>query len=285
MNCWYTVGESQQGLVTTFGKVTGVAEAGIHFKLPDPIQSVKILEVNKTQQLQIGYLTDKNNNDVSVETVSKMITGDYSIVNIDFFIEWKISDPAKYLYSSDDPKSILKNVVQSSARDVVGTKNVDGVLTTEKSTIQAEMKDLIIEKLTLQDIGVTVLQVKIQDAEPPTPEVINAFKSVETAKQERETYINQSLAYQNSKLPDAKSQADQIVREAESYKQTRINEATGEVARFEQMYAEYSKFKEISKTRMYLEAMESILPGVKVYIDTSSNGVQKLLPLETFSGN
>jgi membrane protease subunit HflK len=283
-SCWYTVNETQQGVLVTFGKVSGITEAGLHFKLPYPIQSVYIVDVNKTQKMSIGYTsTDGQQVDNVNISESKMITGDFNIVNIDFFIEWKISDPAKYIFHSNDPEGIFKNVVQSSARDVVGTKGVDGVLTTEKASIQAEIKTLVIEKLAHYDIGIQVLEVKIQDSEPPTPEVIAAFKSVETAKQERDTYVNQSLAYKNSKIPEAKSEADKILREAESFKERRINEATGQVAYFTKMYEEYAKNKAISKTRMYLETIERILPGVTVYIDATDGSIQKLLPVKAFS--
>lgn len=282
-SCWYTVNETQQGVIVSLGKVSGIAEAGLHFKLPYPLQNVYIVDVNKTQKMSIGY-TSGDGQQVEAINVSesKMITGDFNIVNIDFFIEWKISDPAKYIFYSNDPEGIFKNVVQSSARDVVGTKGVDGVLTTEKANIQLEIKELVMEKLNLYDIGIQVLEVKIQDSEPPTPEVIAAFKSVETAKQEKDTYVNQALAYKNSKVPEAKSEADKILRAAESYKQQRINEATGDVSRFTKMYEEYAKNKEISKTRMYLETIENILPGVTVYIDATDGSIQKLLPIKGF---
>jgi membrane protease subunit HflK len=125
--------------------------------------------------------------------------------------------------------------------------------------------------------------VKIQDSEPPTLEVQNAFKAVETAKQQKETFINEALAYKNSKLPEAQSAADKLIRQAEAYKQNKINEARGEVAKFNAMYVEYAKNKAMTRTRMYLETIESILPEVEVYIDASNNGVQKVLPLKDFA--
>jgi membrane protease subunit HflK len=291
LSCQYTVEETEQAVVTTLGKVTGVESAGLHFKLPYPIQGVTKVAVNKTQKLQIGYLSDSEYESYSATSIAdeaKMITGDFNIVNIDFFIEWKISDPVKYLYNSDEPAKILKMISQSSARSVIGSKNVDGVLTTEKSIIQAEIKEKIVNKLENYDLGIQLLDVKIQDSEPPTEEVIQAFKEVETAKQEKETRINEALAYRNKTLPEAESKADKLVREAESYRESKINEAKGDVARFNAMYEEYAKNKDITRTRMYLETIEEILPGVRVYVDSSEGGVQKLLPLESFntdSGN
>jgi membrane protease subunit HflK len=285
---FYTVNETDQAVVTTFGKVSSIESAGLHFKFPSPIQRVAFVPVNITQKLQIGYVDndslDSEEQYSSLSNESKMITGDFNIVNIDFFIEWKISDPVKYLNNSDDPQKIIKMIGQSSARSTVGSKNVDGVLTSEKSVIQAEIKDKMIQKTDIYDIGVQIIDVKIQDAEPPTNEVRSAFKAVETAKQEKETAINKALTYKNSTIPNAQSEADKLIRDAESYKESRINEAKGSVARFEQMYTEYAKNREITKTRMYLELIESVFPGVKVYIETSDDGdISKLLPIETFS--
>ena len=285
LSCQYTVEETEQAVVTTLGKVTSVETAGLHFKLPYPIQDVSKVAVNKTQKLQIGYASKNdyaNSYEVPIEDEAKMITGDFNIVNIDFFIEWKISDPIKFLYNADEPSYILKMISQSSARSIIGSKNVDGVLTTEKSIIQAEIKEKIVDKLESYDLGIQLLDVKIQDSEPPTEEVIQAFKEVETAKQEKETRINEALAYKNKTLPAAESKADKLIREAESYKESKINKAKGDVARFNEMYTEYAKNKNITRTRMYLEAIEEILPGVKVYIDSTESGVQKLLPLESF---
>jgi len=289
MSCEYTVEETEQAVVTTLGKVTSVETAGLHFKLPYPIQVVRKVEVNRTQKLQIGYASASEDQSysqtTSVTDESKMITGDFNIVNIDFFIEWKISDPVKYLYNSDSPSQILKMIAQSSTRSVIGSKNVDGVLTTEKSLIQSEIKEKIVNKLGNYDLGVQILDVKIQDSEPPTKEVIAAFKNVETAKQEKETRINEALAYKNKTLPAAESEADKLVRDAESYRESRINAAKGDVAKFNAMYTEYAKNKSITKTRMYLETIEEILPSVNVYIDSTNGGVQKMLPLKSFSTN
>ncbi|MBP1926625.1 membrane protease subunit HflK [Sedimentibacter acidaminivorans] len=287
MSCQYTVEETEQAVVTTLGKVSSVEPAGLHFKLPYPIQNVTKVAVNKTQKLQIGYASSNENESYkeskSVADEAKMITGDFNIVNIDFFIEWKISDPVKFLYNSDEPSQILKMISQSSARSIIGSKNVDGVLTTEKSIIQAEIKEKIVTKLENYDLGVQLLDVKIQDSEPPTAEVIAAFKNVETAKQEKETRINEALAYKNKTLPAAESQADKLVREAESFRESRINAAKGEVAKFNAMYTEYAKNKNITQTRMYLETIEEILPGVTVYIDSTEGGVEKMLPLKSFT--
>ena len=149
-----------------------------------------------------------------------------------------------------------------------------------------QVKALVTDILAEYDIGLTLVDVKIQDAEPPTQQVIEAFKAVETAKQQAETVVNDAKAYQNAKLPDAQAQADKLLRNAEFLKQKRINEAVEQVAMFEAMYAEYKLNPEITRSRMYYEAVSQILPGVKLYINTSGNGgdVQMLLPLESLVG-
>ena len=282
MTCFYTVDDKQQAVVTTFGRVTDITDAGMHFKLPFGIQQVRKVDVNVYQKIELGYSTNYNG-DYDVKTSeSTMITGDYNIVNVDFFVEYKISDPVQYLYSSDDPELILRNLIQSQVRNVVGSSDVDSVLTNGKENIQMQVKELVSQILAEYDIGLSLVDVRIQDSEPPTQEVIEAFKAVETAKQQAETVVNDAKAYQNAKIPDAQAQADKLLQNAEYLKQKRINEAVEAVAMFEAMYAEYAQNPEITRSRMYYEAISQVLPGVKVYINTGSSAdVDMLLPLES----
>lgn len=282
MTCWYTVDEKQQAVVTTFGRVTNVTDAGIHFKLPFEIQKVHKVDVNVYQRIELGYRTDKSNSlgyDV-VESESKMITGDYNIVNVEFFVEYKISDPQKYLFGSYQPEDILRNLIQSQVRNVVGSAPVDSVLTDGKEAIQMQVKELITGTLEQYDIGLMLTDVKIQDSDPPTDAVIAAFKNVETAKQGAETIVNEAKAYQNAELPAAEAQADQLLQNAAYLKQKRINEAREQVAMFEARYEEYALNPGITRSRMYYEAIADALPDVKLYIDLSDGEVVKLLPLD-----
>lgn len=284
--CWYTVDDKQQAVVTTFGKVTDVTNAGIHFMLPFGIQRAYKVNVNTYQKIELGYRSSEEdaNEYVVFEDESKMITGDYNIVNVDFFVEYKVSDPVKYLFGSYEPEKILKNLVQSQVRNVVGTAPVDSVLTDGKEAVQMQVKELITEILREYDIGLMLTDVKIQDSEPPTAEVTEAFKSVETAKQSAETIINEAKAYRNAELPAAEAKADELTQNAQYLKQKRINEAVEQVAMFEAMYEEYSRNPQITRSRMYYETIEKTLPGVKVYIDSSGEGsdVSMMLPLESF---
>ena len=286
--CFYTVDDKQQAVVTTFGKVSGIHDAGVHFKLPFGIQKVEKVDVNVYQKIELGYRTENTYSDAQYTTVedeSTMITGDYNIVNVDFFVEYKISDPVKYLYASEAPKEVLRNLIQSQVRNVVGSSTVDATLTDGKAGIQAQVKNLVAGILQEYDIGLVLVDVRIQDAEPPTKEVTEAFKAVETAKQRAETIINEAKAYQNAKLPEAQATADKLIQNAQYLKQKRINEALQQVAMFEAMYKEYAQNPGITRSRMYYEALSEILPGVKVYVNTGAgSNMQMILPLEQLVG-
>ena len=285
MTCFYTVDDKQQAVVTTLGRVSDITDPGLHFKLPFGLQQVDKVDVNVYQKIELGYVTNKDGSTTTNAGESAMITGDYNIVNVDFFVEYKISDPVAYLYSSNDPELILRNLIQSQVRNVVGSSNVDSVLTDGKENIQMQVKDLVAGILQEYDIGLTLVDVRIQDSEPPTQEVIEAFKSVETAKQQAEAVVNEAVAYQNAQLPNAQAQADQLISNAEYLKTKRINEAIQQVAMFSAMYEEYAQNPDITKSRMYYEAISQILPGVKVYINTGdSNSMNMLLPLESIVG-
>ena len=281
MTCWYTVDDKQQAVVTTFGKVTDVTSAGIHFKAPFGIQQVHKVDVNVYQKIELGYSSTGNGYTVNKDE-STMITGDYNIVNVDFFVEYRISNPERYLFASNNAELILRNLIQSQVRNVVGSSSVDSVLTDGKENIQMQVKELVSQILEEYDIGLTLVDVRIQDAEPPTQEVIEAFKAVETAKQNAEAVVNQAKAYENAQIPAAQAEADKLIQNAEYLKQKRINEAKEQVAMFTAMYQEYALNPEITRSRMYYEAISQILPGVRLFINTSgSNGVQMLLPLES----
>ncbi|MBE5950800.1 MAG: FtsH protease activity modulator HflK [Lachnospiraceae bacterium] len=277
-NCYYTIGEQEQAVVTTFGRPEAVSEPGLHFKIPF-IQ--KITKVDTTiKGLTIGY---DAKTEWPIEEESLMITSDYNFVNVDFYLEYKVSDPIKALYASKNPVAILKNMAQGCIRSVIGSYDVDSVITTGKSEIQSKIKTGLMEQLELRDIGIQLVNISIQDAEPPTEAVIEAFKAVETAKQGKETAINNAKKYRSEQLPQAEAQVDQILKTAEAEKQARINEAEGQAARFNALYEEYIKYPLITKQRMFFETMQELLPDMEVIIDNGSGSVQKILPLDSFT--
>lgn len=278
---FYTVNDQQVAVITTFGKQTDVKTAGLHFKIPF-VQNAVIVDVNKLRSLEIGYMTDKSGNNITVESESKMITGDYNIVNIDFYIEYQISDAVKYLYSCDNPDMLLKLLIQSQIRSVVGSMKVDNVMTDGKAQIEASVYDLTVKELESYDIGLKVTAVRIQDSEPPTDDVREAFAAVINAGQRSQTLMNQALQYQAEKAKQVESEQKKLTTQAQYEKQDRINEANKQVSMFNAMYGQYSLNRDITKTRMYYEALEEAIGGVTLYIDTG-DGLQKLLPVDTFT--
>jgi membrane protease subunit HflK len=277
-NSIYTIKEQEQAVVTTFGAAKTVSSAGLHFKIPF-VQNVQKVDTT-IQGLSIGYDLKTNK---SIEEEALMITNDFNFVDVDFFVEYKVSDPVKAIYSSEEPVTILKNIAQSSIRMTVGSYDVDSVITTGKYEIQSAIKTLILEKLAKQDIGIQLVNITIQDSQPPTSAVIAAFKSVETAKQGADTAINNANKYKNEQLPQADAEVDKILQQATTAKTERINEANAAVARFNKMYQEYKKYPLITKQRMFYESMEDILPSLKVIIDDGQGGTEKILPLDTFT--
>ena len=278
MDSYYTLKEDQYAVITTFGKPTMVSTSGLKFKLPF-IQDVT--RVSKTiQGFPLGYRIGSSQ---SVDEESLMITYDYNFVNVDFYVEYRVTDPIKFLYSSQDPVGILKMLCQSYIRDTIGLYNVDTVITTGKSEIQAAIKEKVMQRLEEEDIGLQLTNIRIQDAEPPTYEVQCAFTAVETAKQSADTTVNNAKKYANEVIPAAAADADQIIKSAEAYKASKINEASGQASRFAELFEEYQKYPLITKQRLFYEAMESILPSMKLYILDNDTGVQTALPLEQFA--
>ena len=275
---FYTLKEDQYAVITTLGKPSMVSSSGLKFKIPYVQQVTK---VSKTiQGFPLGY---RMGSDVSVDEESLMITYDYNFVNVDFYVEYRVTDPIKYLYNSQDPVGILKMLCQSYIRDTIGLYDVDSVITTGKSQIQSAIKEKVVSRLEQEDIGIQLTNITIQDAEPPTEDVQKAFTAVETAKQSADTTVNNAKKYANEVIPAAKADADQIIKSAEAYKESKINEASGQAARFSELYAEYEKYPLITKQRLFYETMESILPGAKLYIVDADTGVQTALPLESFA--
>ena len=278
----YTVDETEAVVITTFGKARLVDEKGLHFKIPF-IQEAYSVDTT-VRGIKIGYGEDSSGNTYSVEHESIMITSDYNFIDCDFYISYQVTDPIKYLYNSSEPDIILKNIAMSSIRSTVSAFTVDTAITTGKAQIQSNVKAMIIKELEEEDIGVTLVDASIQDVEPPTDEVIEAFTAVETAKQGKESAINEANAYRNEQIPAAEAEADRIIQEAEATKAARINEATGQTARFNEEYEEYKNYPLITKQRMFLQAMEDVLPQLKVVIDQDGS-VSKYYPITDFGTN
>ncbi len=278
---FYNVSEQENAVVTMFGKVIRTDTAGLYFKIP-LLQKVHYVDIT-THGTGVGYTIDNNGQNITDQTNGIMITSDFNLLDIDFYLEYRVSDPVAYLFASDDPEEILKNIALSSIRSVVADFTVDEAMTTAKGQIQANVKEDMTRELNEHDIGLSVVNITVQDSEPPTNEIKQAFKAVETAKQGADTARNNALAYQNEQLPKAEANADKIIQSAEADKSARIAEAEGQVVRFNEMYDQYRLYPYITKKRMFYETVEEVLPNLKVII--SDGNTEKMMPLESFFGD
>ena len=272
----YTVSDTEQAVITMFGKVQDTQGAGLHFKLPF-LQKVTKVDMS-THGSSIGYYTETKNQNYGANENPQMITADFNLINVDFYLEYKVNDPVAFLYNSKEPERILNDITMSAIRTVISDFNVDDVMTTAKGEIQQKIKDSLSRELEKRNIGLQIVNILIQDVEPPTEEVTNAFKNVETAKQGADTTINNAKKYQSEQLPKAEAEADKIIQQAEAKKQSRIAEAEGQVARFEKMYEEYKKFPLITKKRMFYETMEELLPDLNIVI--TDGNTQTYIPIQ-----
>lgn len=278
----YSVSEQEQVIITQFGKIVNIESAGLHFKIPFIQRKIRVNTT--TQGMPIGYDEGGTNNpeeDTYKTEDSMMITKDFNFVNIDFYLEYKVVNPEIFVYNNSNPLETLRNLTKASIRSTISKYLVDEVMTTAKSKIQSEVKDKLIAEMQKVNLGIEVVNISIQDAEPPTKEVIKAFKEVETAKQGAETAINNANKYKSEKLPSANADADRIIKEAEAYKENRVSEAEGQVARFSETYKEYKKFPLITKKRMFYETLETVLPNLEIII--TDGQTQSIYPVEKFN--
>jgi len=278
-NSIYTLDEQHAAVITTFGKPSVISTPGIKFKIP-LVQRVQKINTT-TREIAIGF-NEATGQSISEEAV--MITADFNFINVDFVIIYQVSDPLKYAYASENPVNIMKNIAQNCIRSVIASYPIDAVLTVSKGEIQTNIRDMLDVKLKLNDIGIHVRNVTIQDAEPPTEAVKVAFRGVEDARQNRDEFINKANEYVNAVIPEARANVDRTIREAESTRAQRIAEGNVEVAKFNAMFEEYLKFPEMTRKRMFYEAMETILPHMKVVIMNDDGTTETILPLDYFAG-
>ncbi|MCG3089385.1 FtsH protease activity modulator HflK [Sporosarcina cyprini] len=277
---WYTVDESEQAVVITFGKAdTPVTESGLHFKLPWPIQQVEKLS-KETFSLQFGYKQDPSGELVSYDKETKMITGDEYIVLADLIVQWKITDPQKYLFSSQNPQEILHDATSASIRSIIGSSTIDAALTDGKADIEAKTRELLTSLMTTYDIGISVQGVKLQDVELPNADVRAAFTAVTDARETKNTKINEARKYENQRKSEAKGEKDAIKSRALGQKKSRVEQALGDVALFNDLYGEYKDNKAITRQRLVIETLESVLPKAKIYIMNDEGETLKYLPLQ-----
>lgn len=283
LTSWYTVDESEQAVILTFGEVEeGISEPGLHFKLPWPIQSVETLS-KETFSLQFGY-EEKNGEIQDFPDETKMITGDENIVLADLVVQWKITNPEKYLFNSNDPKEVLYDATSASVRSIIGNSKIDDALTSGKAEIEAEVRELLSSLVEKYDIGVSILAVKLQDVELPNDDVRKAFTDVTDARETMNTKINEANKYRNQKINEAEGEKDALISRAKGEKAARIEGARGDVAVFNALYGEYKGNPEITRERLVIETLEQVLPGAEIYIMNDDGNTLKYFPIRPLEG-
>ncbi|PLS16983.1 FtsH protease activity modulator HflK [Bacillus sp. M6-12] len=275
---WYTVDESDQAVILTFGDVDEtITEPGLHFKMPWPVQSVEKLP-KETFSLQFGY-EQKDGEIKEYPEDTKMITGDENIVLADLVVQWKITDPPKYLFNADEPEEILYNTTSSALRSIIGSSKIDDALTSGKAEIEADVRDLLSSLIDKYDIGISVLAVKLQDVELPNKEVRKAFTNVTSARETMNTKINEAKKYENKQMNEAKGEKDALISKANGEKAARTERARGDVAVFDKLYQEYKKNPDITKERLVIETIEQVLPKSEIYIMNDDGNTMKYFPI------
>jgi len=279
---FYTVGPDQVGVIQRFGKVTEVNSPGLHYHFPIPIEKVERPKIKEIKRLEIGFRTvdpgpPARYREIPLEAL--MLTGDENIVNMNFIVQYQIQDPRFYLFNIRNPEKTIRDAAESALREVVGKNKIEDILTTGKYQIQRDTQNLLQSILDLYESGLKVATVELQDVHPPD-EVMDAFKDVASAKEDKNKLINQAYGYRNDELPKARGEAAGIKADAEASRDEIIRYAEGDTSRFLQNYAEYKKAKEITRRRLYIETMEEVLPKVQKYIlEKSGDGLIEVLPL------
>ena len=267
----YSVGPDEVGVVQRFGEYNRVVGSGLNYHFPYPIETVKTPKVTEVKRIEIGFRTIGKNQYRTIEQESLMLTGDENIVDAELIVQYKIKEPIDYLFNFIGPELTLREASEASLRTVIGRHNIDEALTSGKFMIQEETKELLQITLDKYETGVIVVAVQLQDVSPPK-QVIDAFKDVASAKEDKNRMINEAEGYRNDIIPKARGEAQAMIREAEGFRESRIKRAEGDVAKFKAIVKEYVKAKDVTKERLYLEAMEEILPGIDKYIVPNGEG-------------
>lgn len=267
----FQVGPDEQAVLMLFGKYEKTVGPGIHWYFPRPVGRRIKVKTTKVYRVEVGFRTVEIGPPAKYRDIPKeslMLTGDENIIDLDFSVQYKIVNLKDYLFKVKNPNSTILSSAEASIRQVVGMFNIDESLTEGKSNIQILTREKLQEILDTYGIGIQILNVQLQDVQPPQ-QVLQAFKDVASAREDRIRYINEADGYKNDVIPKARGEAKQIINEAIAYKEKRIREANGDVARFLKLYENYKLGEEVTKTRLYLENLERNLKNVdKVIVDS-----------------
>lgn len=279
----YRVQPGEKGVELLFGRFVKTTDPGLNFWAPWPIGSVETPNVERTNQLNIGFRSlanvsrTENIRDVAEESL--MLTSDQNIIDIDFVVQWRIGKPRDFLYHIRDPQQTIKRGAESSIREIVGQTPLEETLATKRQEVEAKTKDVLQRILDDYKAGVIIAEVKLQKVDPPQ-KVIDAFNDVQRARQDKERQENEANAYRNDILPKAQGEAERLRAGAKAYREQLIKEADGEAKRFISVYDAYKGGRDVTQRRLYLERMQEVLKNSeKVIIDKGQGGVVPYLPL------
>jgi membrane protease subunit HflK len=285
---WYAftfrVNPDELGVVMRFGQFVRQEPPGLHYRLPYPIEEVRLPKVEQQRITEIGMrstgLGRGTGSSRDVREESLMLTGDENIVDVDFIVFWRIRDAQEYLFNIQNPENTVKEVAESAMREIVGQSNIAPLLTEARQKTELAVAKLMQLTLDSYKAGIRVDQVQLQKVDPPA-EVIDAFRDVQAARADKERLQNEAYSYANRVVPEARGAAERILQDAEGYKQSAVAEATGQSSRFLKVYEEYRRAPEVTRKRMFLETMERVFGGTdKIIIDgKGGSGVVPYLPL------
>jgi membrane protease subunit HflK len=266
----FTVETYECGLIKRFGQYSSRVEQGLRYHWPWPIESVIKVNFNQIRQFEVGGGS-------SGLDEATMLTGDENIVNIQFVVQYKVDDPNSYAFSVYDPDKTIRDAAISAMREVIGRNTIDGALTENRAKIQEDTKSTLQVMMAKYKTGLVVNNVELQDVHVPN-DVMQAFKDVTSAREDRDRSVNEATGYKNSRLPEAEAKAFSLVAQAQAYKAERVNQARGDAARFLALLAEYHKAPDVTRQRLLLETMDRVLAGSDKYIMSGRTGNQ-VLPL------
>lgn len=286
---FYQVSTSQIGVVLRFGQVVRMEQAGLRYHLPDPIEMVLLPDVKTIHQIKIGFRDTGSESDsnLSVDGESRMLTGDENIVDIGFSVFWSVRNPEDYLFNMRNPDLTVRLASESAIREIVGRMEIQPILTEKRSEIESETTKLVQAMLDEYKAGIVVTQVQLLNVSPPQP-VVDAFNDVQRARADGERLRNEAEAYRNDIIPRARGEAAKMLLDAQGYREQVISYAKGDAARFESVLAAYQQSREVTATRLYFEAMETVMRNAnKILIDPSisKSGATPILPLQDFVRN
>jgi membrane protease subunit HflK len=279
----YTVGPDQRGIILRFGKHVATTDPGFHWHWPYPLETVLRPKVTEVQRVEIGFRTIDSGPPAryaDVASESLMLTGDENIIDIDLVVQYRIADPTQYLFQVRHLTETVKSASEAALREVIGRRHIDEALTVGKLDVQEETKTLLQSILNTYEAGLQVVAVQLQEVQPPK-QVIDAFKDVASAREDKVRFINEAEGYRSAIIPEIRGKVEMILREAEGYREEKIRRAQGETQRFSQVLKEYQQAKEITRKRLLLETLEEVLPQMDKIIleEKAGTHVLPLLPL------